>query len=159
MRVKKLNKREVERILRKIKERFGCLVDPSGYSFYITNKGRIFLCTRGVSNLFSLKRGRVEGLGLYFAFLTHRNEIRLSVEGSQIIFPRAKKNIFYATNKQILSWIRGFDLDLEQNMDDLEPGFVLIVYKNDCFGCGRFTGSRIINYVRKSRRIINLKEV
>jgi len=155
MKTKRMSKREVKKLEDELNELFECQISFSGKALFRTTKGRIYLCNKEMLP-FLKSRARIEGFGLYFAFVTHRNELRLSIEGSQILMSFAKKNIFEATFEQIEGWVRGMDLEYDDSMSNLEPNFVLIKHGKDCYGCGRFTGKKIVNYVSKWRRIRNL---
>lgn len=157
MKIKRLSKSEAEVLSSEINKIFGSNLDLSGFAVFQNNKNRIFVSTHLVGD-FLKSNLTIEKVGLYFASITHAKELRLTIEGSQAVFPSAKKNIFQADKNQVMDWVRGLDIDYSENMKTLEKGFVLIVHENDCYGCGRFTEKRIVNYVKKSSRIKNLKE-
>ena len=84
----------------------------------------------------------------YYHFVKD-NKIRLSIEGSQLIGPKAKKNIVELNDKEAKEWLKGIDLDKKTNNN----GFVLIKHKNDFIGCGKQMKDKILNYVPKIRRL------
>ena len=94
---------------------------------------------------------RFNNVGLYFARILN-TEIRLSIEGSQIIGKYATKNIISLNNDEIKRWVGGFDVDTIEMLN----GFALIKYKDDFFGSGKVKDGRIINFIPKERRIYNL---
>lgn len=144
---KVLNTREVKRILNWLKEHYGIKELKIDKAFLKSTKDRIYLISKKLSEL-DPKNLRINIIGLYFAKL-EKNEIRLSIEGSQIIGPKATKNVIEVDEEQIKAWIRGGDISYEAGAE----GFVLIKYKNDFFGVGKYKEGKILNYVPKERRI------
>ena len=144
--LKPLNKKEVKEILNKLKEQFGTEDLKLDYIFFINSEDKIFL----LSNKFKEfdNKVNINSLGIYFATLKEK-EIRLSIEGSQIVGKKAKKNIIEIDNDDLRKWTRGEDLDYNEN----EKGFVLIKNKKDFYGCGRIVKDKIFNYVPKDRRM------
>ena len=76
--------------------------------------------------------------------------IRLSIEGSRIVGPKAAKNIVELDEEQVRNWFKGGDLELE--CKDCS-GFVILKHKNDFLGTGKYKEGKILNYVSKTRRI------
>jgi len=86
---------------------------------------------------------------MYFCEL-RGNEIRLSIEGSQIVGPKATKNIVEIDNDQVKQWLKGEDLEIKENN---YSGFLIIKHNNYFLGTGKFKDNKILNYVSKSRRV------
>lgn len=148
--LKILNKKQTKEILSLIKKQFGAEF-KSDFAFLKNEKGKIYLINKDISKI-NLEKLRINSLGLYFAE-TRNNEIRLSIEGSQLIGPLAKKNILELTEKQVKEWMQGNDLETKGDYS----GFVLIKHNNDFLGCGKVREGKVFNYVGKARRInINL---
>ena len=141
-----LNKKQTKEILRLIKKQFNADF-KSDFAFLKNEKGKIYLINKDISKI-SLEKIRINNLGLYFA-QTYTNEIRLSIEGSQLIGPLAKKNILELTEQQTKEWMAGSDLDIDEDYS----GFVLIKNKKDFLGCGKVREGKVFNYVSKARRI------
>ena len=74
-------------------------------------------------------------------------ELRLSIEGSQIIGKGSDKNI--ADIEDTRAWLRGEDLELVGDYS----GFVIIRHNKDFLGCGRYKEGKILNFVPKARRL------
>ncbi|MBI4140217.1 hypothetical protein HY485_00100, partial [Candidatus Woesearchaeota archaeon] len=94
---------------------------------------------------------RINSIGLYFAEFRN-NELRLSIEGSQIIGPKATKNVVELNNDELKQWLRGEDLEKECD----ENGFVIIKHGNDYLGCGKIKEGKVLNFVPKARRLMNI---
>ena len=62
---------------------------------------------------------------------------------------KAEKNIVEVDEEQAKQWLHGEDLEINGNYS----GFVIIKHNNYFLGTGKYTTSRILNYINKSRRI------
>ena len=111
---------------------------------------RLFLCTRDFGRL-AYEKLRLERLGIYIATM-HRGELRLSVEGSQMLGPLAKKNIVELDAKEAHLWLQGEDI-VKDAVAAEQRAFVLIRHKADFLGCGKLSDGKILNFVPKERRL------
>ena len=163
---KVLNSKEVRNILAMIRQQWGS--DLSGLStncgFLEGKDGDIFLISRDVEKL-DLQQLRINSLGLYFGQLRN-NELRLSIEGSQIIGTAATRNIVELADSEFRQWLRGDDLEKQlDNCSDKDTAaplstlgnkYVIIKHNNDFIGCGKLKEGKILNFVPKARRVVNL---
>ena len=85
-----LNSKEKKNISKLISEQFGCDFKFK-YEVFMNPKNKIFILNKDVSKI-DLDKLRVNSLGLYFG-VKYENEIRLSIEGSEIIGKIAKKKV------------------------------------------------------------------
>jgi len=145
MKLKILNTKEVKNLKKIILNQWGSEADPD-YVFLKNEKGRIFIVNRDFGNL-DTENIRIQSVGIYFGELK-MNELRLSIEGSQIIGPSATKNVIILSDKEAKQWMAGEDIDKEID----NKGFVIIKHA-DFIGTGKVTQDRILNYVPKERRI------
>lgn len=99
--LKILNKKDVKKILTLIKEQWECDFKQD-YVFLINPDNRIFVVNKEVFDI-NFDKLRVNSIGLYFGELNN-NEIRLSIEGSQLIGPKPGKALL---NLMILSLVNG----------------------------------------------------
>jgi len=141
-----LNKKQTKEILSLIKKQFNAEF-KSDFAFLKNEKNKIYLINKDISKI-NLEKIRINNLGLYFAQL-YTNEIRLSIEGSQLIGPLAKKNILELNDSQTKEWMSGSDLDIDKDYSR----FVLIKNKKDFLGCGKVREGKVFNFVGKARRI------
>ncbi|MFH1505412.1 MAG: hypothetical protein ABIE94_00270 [archaeon] len=141
-----LNTRDVKDIIKKLKEQFG-YEEKLDYVVLQNNKGKIYLISRDLVNI-ETQNLRVDTLGLYFG-KQEADGIRLSIEGSQIIGPKATKNIIELEDEDRDLWVKGYDMDMAG-----ELGFVIIKNKDDFLGCGKLKNNKLYNYVPKSRRLM-----
>ena len=89
----------------------------------------------------------IENIGLYFAKFEN-NEIRLTLDGTQLLKNQITKNILNINDQQALDWLKGNDLNIQ-----IESGWKILKHNNEFLGCGKSTGEKISNFVSKERRI------
>lgn len=147
--LKILNKNEKAEITNKLNKQFGIMKIPGE----IVKRGaeRLFLFN-GNFNWKQIKKLErtvpVERIGVYFAKIV-RNEIRLSIEGTQILKNQIKKNVFELNKEQVEQWMKGQELNIQTG----KKGFLVMKYKNDFLGCGKASEKKISNFIPKSRRL------
>ncbi len=139
-----LNKKEVKKLLNKIKGHYGIKELNLEYEFLV-NKEKVYIISKGIKNL-DLGKLNINSFGLYFC---KADEPRLSIEGSQLIGNFATKNIVELSDNEIEKWIHGEGIEISSDLN----GFVIIRHKNDYYGCGKMKNNRLLNYVPKDRRI------
>jgi NOL1/NOP2/fmu family ribosome biogenesis protein len=141
-----LNTREIKDILKKIKEQWGADF-PKKYAFLMNTKNKIFIVNKDISKI-DFDKLKINNLGLYFGEI-NKGELRLSVDGSQLVGPKAKKNIIELDKGETRLYMRGFDLEKKTK----EKGFMIIKHNDDYLGTGKANGEKIFNYTPKERRI------
>ena len=146
MNLKILNKKAIKEILALIKNQWGASIDLD-YAFLRDGKDRIYIVNKEFVEV-PLDKLKINKIGLYFGQLAH-NELRLSIEGSQLIGEKAKKNVLEVSREQARKWLRGEDLKTKEDV----KGFVLIKHGNDFLGTGKFKQGEILNFVPKGRRL------
>ena len=143
--LKILNSKEKKNLSKKISEQFNCKF-KFNYEVFMNPKNKIFILNKDVSKI-NLEKLRVNSLGLYFG-VKYDNEIRLSIEGSEIIGKIAKKNVLDLSNEDAKKWLAGQDFEVKSELN----GFVIIKNNNDFLGCGKIINEKLYNYVPKERR-------
>ena len=144
--LKILNSKERKEVSRKIDEQFGCGFEFD-YDMFMNNKNKVFILNRDAS-MSKIAELRINSLGLYFCEINERGELRLSIEGSQIIGKIAKKNILELDDEHASKWMCGEDFEIDSDVH----GFVIIKNNSDFLGCGKIVNKRLYNYVPKERR-------
>jgi len=155
--LKILNSREVKHILERLEEQYSgdYSEEFSDYAFLMNKDNRIYIVSRSVEIL-PYHEMRLDTLGVYFGEL-YKESIRLTIEGSQMIGPKAVTNVATLGYDQMIDWIKGVDIPFEDS-----PGkeFLIIKYvdkdtgSTDYIGAGKFKDGKIMNYVSKSRRLV-----
>jgi NOL1/NOP2/fmu family ribosome biogenesis protein len=141
-----LNKKNIKEILALMKKQWNAVVSLD-YAFLKDTKDKIYIVNKEFVQV-PLDKLRINKIGLYFGQLVH-NELRLSIEGSQIVGKEAKKNVLEASKEQSRKWLRGEDLKTNEDVS----GFVLIKHDKDFLGSGKFKQGGILNFVPKGRRL------
>ena len=146
--LKQLSNKERKILFRKIEALYGIKDLKMNYLFLRNNEGRIFIVNKKVRDV-DLREVNVNSIGLYFARFD--NELRLSMEGSQIMGPFANKNTTELNDEDARLWLEGSDIEnVKENCDEI---FVILKNKEDYIGTGKYKEGKILNYVPKERRI------
>ena len=145
--LKILNGKEVKEIYKMIERQWGAKLKLD-FGFLRNNKNRVFIVNRDLSKI-DISKLRINSIGMYFCEL-YGDEIRLSIEGSQIVGPEASKNIVELNDEESRNWLKGNEI--EKECSDCS-GFVILKNKKDYLGNGRYSNKRILNYVSKTRRV------
>jgi len=140
-----LDKRDARRIIEKIKGIYGISSLDFDYDILVSKKGRLFLISKAIKKI-DLSRLNINSLGLYFGTL--EGDLRLSIEGSQLVGKKATKNIIEISDEDVKKWMSGNDIYTSSTSNH----FVIIKNKNDFLGSGKCSNGKILNYVPKSRR-------
>lgn len=141
-----LNKREQKEVYGRLKDQFG-FEAKLGKVMLKSQKDKIYLCTDAVFEL-DLNSLRIDTIGLYFGRLVPKG-FRLSIEGSQIIGPKSKKNVLSLDKQQMKDWMAGLDA----KVDEKPSGYYLLEFEKTFVGCGYIKDNAILNYVPKNRRL------
>lgn len=145
-------KRESDEIKRKLNEQFGINKIPG----ILVRKGkeRIFLF-QGETEEKELEKidevVEIERAGIYIGKIFEpTGEIRLSIEGTQILKDEIKKNIYELDSQEDYEkWMNGQELNIQTNL----RGIIIIKYNNEFLGSGKASQDKIGNFIPKSRRL------
>lgn len=143
--LKILNRKKIKEILALIKKQWGADFKTE-LAFLMNTQDKIFLVNKKIFDL-EFEKLRINSIGLYFGKLKN-NELRLSIEGSQLIGKDVKQNLIEINEKQAMQWLKGQDIDIKGNY----TGFVIIKHKNDFLGTGKYKDGKVLNFVPKARR-------
>ena len=143
--------RETQEILSKLKEQFKIQKIPG--RLIKIGKERIFLFNGDFSDeqIKNLEKiAFIEKIGIYIgAIFLPTDEIRLSIEGTQIFKDQITKNIFEINNEQLEKWMQGEELNIKTGL----KGIIVIKYGNNFLGCGKASENKVGNFIPKSRRL------
>lgn len=148
-----LNSREVKEIAGMVKRQWDAdFSEATGDAGMLEGTdGDIFLISRDIEKI-ELEKLRINSLGLYFGQLRN-DELRLSIEGSQLLGRFAKKNVAELNSDEMRQWVKGEEIAKE--LPDCS-GFVIIRHNGDFLGSGKYKEGKILNYFPKARRIVNI---
>ena len=149
--LKILNTKEKKAVENKLYEQFG--IPEVSDKIIMMGKDKMFLFSWSFNERQIKKLEKItliERIGAYFAKIDERTkDIRLSIEGSQILGLKAKKNIFEINEDQTMEWMKGRELRIRTG----KKGFLILKYKNDFLGTGKASEEKIGNFIHKSRRL------
>jgi len=145
--LKILNSKETKELMSRIEKQWG-FKEKLDYVFLKNEKSRVFIASRDLSKI-DLNKLRINTIGIYFCEVSEK--VRLSIEGSQIIGPKATKNVFEVDEKSANLWLKGENLickDIEGRNQ-----FQIIKFGDEYLGSGRISDYIILNFVPKTRRV------
>lgn len=145
--LKILNNKEIKEIYKIIEQQWNAKIKLD-YGVLKNNKNRVFIISKDISRI-DISNLRLNSIGMYFCEIDKQG-IRLSIEGSQLVGPKATKNVVELNEEEIKKWFKGEDL--EKECKDCN-GFVILKYNKDFLGNGKYKDGKILNYVGKTRRI------
>ena len=141
-----LNKKAIKEILKLIKSQWDSKIEID-YAFLQDKLNNIYIAKREFAS-FPLEKIRMHKIGLNIGQI-YNNQFIATIEGSQLIGPKAKKNILKITKHESRDWLRGENLTSKEKL----KGLVLIKHNNDFFGTGKINNKEVINLLPKSRRL------
>ncbi len=142
--------RELKHFFRMIEEQYGRVPELFEKLAFIRGKERIYVINRDIEKV-DMTNLRVNSMGLYIAEVKNE-QLRLSIEGSQLIGPGATKNVYELSKEQLRKWFMGQDI----GVDGQYEGFVILKHENDYVGSGKFKEGLILNFVPKTRRLLEM---
>lgn len=156
--LKILNKKEKKQITAILEEQYG-ITHEIDFVFLLSRKNKIYIINNDLVKI-DLTKLKIDSIGMYLGELVG-NQIRLSIEGSQLLGKYAAKNIINLDKNIAKLWLHGYDLELStikadklnNNTNKNIDGFVIIKSTNDYLGCGKLGAEKLFNYVSKARRL------
>ena len=147
--LKILSKKEKEELATQLEKQFG-IKNAEGI-FLMRGQERIFLFQGSLTEK-QIKELEnvvpVERVGVYFG-KNINGQIRLSIEGTQMLKNQITKNIFELDDKQLELWMKGQEILIETGKND----FLVMKYKDNFLGCGKASEKKITNFIPKNRRL------
>jgi NOL1/NOP2/fmu family ribosome biogenesis protein len=139
--------RELKQFCKQIEEQYGKVPPVFDKLAFIKGKDKIYVISRDIEAV-DVKQLRINSIGLYIAEVKN-GQLRLSIEGAQMIGPIATKNVCEINSEQLREWFKGNDLKVEGNYE----GFVILKHEKDYIGSGKYKEGMILNFVPKARRL------
>ncbi len=140
-----LDQKELARLKRRLLERYGIAEVP--HVIVRSGKRKYRAATKEAIEI--MKAWLV---GVYIMKETPFG-LMLSIEGTQLLGPLAKKNVFEISQEMIDGWMRGEDIEIGAR-NELERGLVIIRCGNLYLGSGLYDGQRIKNLLPKARKVV-----
>lgn len=145
--MKPLNAKERKLVHEQLIQQYG-YTGIFDYIVFTTEERKYYVATRNVEQFLN-KNMRIERLGMYFGQDEH-NELRLSIEGSQMIGPQATHHVLELTTPQRDEWMLGKDIILNESIDH---DFYIIRHGDDYMGSGKVKHGVLLNFVPKERYV------
>lgn len=146
--MKPLTSTDKKKIIEQLNNQFGILEVPCLLIQFGQEKIRAYSGVLSKEELYYLDREiRIENIGLYFA-KWENEEIRLTLDGVQLLKNQITKNIVEINDNQANEWLKGLDLNIQT-----EYGWKVLKHNNEFLGCGKSTSEKITNFMPKERRI------
>ena len=143
-----LPSKEKKEFLKLIEKQWGVIpTQLKQAAFFKSEKNKIYMLTKEIDKL-ELEKFKISSIGLYIAEMKNA-QVRLSIEGSQLIGPTATQNVVEITMEELKRWLQGQDLERAGSWE----GFVILKHKKDFVGSGKYKEGIIMNYVPKARRL------
>src|SRR3989338_9302841 len=108
--LKILNNKEIKEILKLIEKQWGAKITMD-FGFLRSQKNRVFIISKDISKI-DVSNLRLNSVGMYFCEVDGVG-IRLSIEGTQIVGPKATKNVVELDEEETKKWFKGEDLEKE----------------------------------------------
>jgi NOL1/NOP2/fmu family ribosome biogenesis protein len=147
---KYLNSKEIKRFLALLEKQWG-FVGTLDYVWYQNNRRKLYIVNKEFASL-DQALIRVNTCGLYFAEITMKGDLRLSIEGSQMIGKTATRQVLSLDAEQVKHWMYGDDVSVDASLQ----GFYLLKSGDSFIGCGSCREGKLVNFVSKNRRIKTL---
>ena len=144
-RIRILKSKEVKALRKLLEKQWGFGEKPD-YAF-LMKEDEIFVVNREIGEI-PLERLNIYSLGLKFGEIK-KGDLVLTIEGSQLVGPKAKKNVIELSAKEANAWIKGVSVRNNSNLE----GYVLIKSENDFIGTGRIFEGKVINLIPRPRLI------
>jgi len=142
-----LNSKERKEIASQLEEQFGCSFESDLFMLK-NNKEKIFIVTRALDGV-DLTHLRIDTMGSY-VLAVQKDGLRPTIEGSELLGPKAIKNIVDIDDGEMREWLKGKDLPSSKEGNAL----VLIRHDTTWLGAGKLREGIILNFVPKNRRIL-----
>lgn len=146
-----LTEAETQKIKKQLKEQFG-IKEIDGKILRLGAE-KLFFFTGGMNEdkIKELEKiVPIDKIGVYFAKLIN-DEIKLTIEGTQLLKDQITKGIFEINNKQAEEWMMGRELNIKTGL----KGFIVLKNGDDFLGCGKASENKITNFIPKPRRLKN----
>jgi NOL1/NOP2/fmu family ribosome biogenesis protein len=147
MQVKKVNRKEIEDLIR---ENYDSKFSLKDFNVFVRKDQKVFLASKGLPTTLIEKSNYL----LHFGTIKRNRKIQLSIEGSQLVGKTARKNVAVLDEENISKFVEGL-LAKPKELINCEVGnFVLVKHGTDFFGSGVLRESYIEGYIPKERRIM-----
>ena len=150
MKLKILNTRQKKDLFLMLKNQFGFSLKLD-YVFLRNERGKVYIISEDMAKI-DLNKLKINTMGLYFGEWKG-NELRLSLEGAQMIGPTAKENVVELNEGLLKLYFSGHDFEMDLGS---ENRFVILKFREDFVGCCKYKEGKILNFLPKEHRTAEL---
>ncbi|MFT4244335.1 MAG: hypothetical protein ACMXYB_02665 [Candidatus Woesearchaeota archaeon] len=151
--LRELASQELEQIISKIETTYDTSFKITPTRLYINSKNKIYFST---ITQFPPNLSRINGIGLYIATLLDTGEIRLSIEGTQLL-QTPKQNYVILKDKFISSYVSGENLFFDEIEKESEiqtaPFQIVLTSSKESIGVISKKEKYYLNYLSKGRKM------
>jgi len=126
-----LKAKEVKKVLELLEKQWG-FTKKLDYVWFLSNKQNLYIVNREFAHV-DVSTLRISSFGMYFGEITMKNDVRLSIEGSQFVGAHATKHVLELDGEQVRQWMYGNDVTVA---DTLLQGFYILKHDTYYLGCG-----------------------
>jgi NOL1/NOP2/fmu family ribosome biogenesis protein len=153
MQVKFLKREEKLKIKEILKKEYGADLSFENVALFL-KENKIFLSSKEIEEKKDdFLKIPFFSLGLFFGELKRNDKILLSLEGGQMVFLTAKKNIASLDEQSLRNFLLGFNVLGAKEINCKEGAFILLNYHDDLVGVGKKKKGYIENLTVKTRRL------
>ncbi len=150
--MKILNKKEIKKIENKIYSIYNSDLKLSKFAVMEKQyKKEIWLSSKNIFKL-DLKKFNISSLGMYLGRFD--KNIKLGVEGSQLVGEKAKKNVCEV--EDVWNFIRGFKIKPTKKIKCDENQYVIVKYEDNIIGSAKLKNNQLESILPKNRKIKSL---
>lgn len=142
-----LNTKGVRNLIKRLQTQYG-FSEKLNYAFIKNDNNKVYIINKDIDRI-PFEKLRLNSIGMYFCEDKGDSNIRLSIEGSQIIGPMAVSNVIMVDDIQKHLWLKGFNIEFKGN----SKGYIIIKSGDDFLGSAKHKNGRLLNHVPKERRI------
>jgi NOL1/NOP2/fmu family ribosome biogenesis protein len=146
--IRKLNNSEIKQFCEYLEKYYGIEEEFNGYVLLWGGKNKIRLTTIETYEFFE-KMKKAELIGVYIAKRIGIDWV-LSVEGTQLIGYKVKKNFIELNKEEAEKWMKGEPIKIKEK---IFSKFIIGKYNGTYLGSGRVISNIVYPYVSKWRRI------
>ena len=142
-----LKTKEVKKVLELLEKQWG-FAEKLDYIWFLSNKRNLYIVNKEFSQV-DVSKLRISSFGMYFAEMTLKGDLRLSIEGAQRVGVHATKHVLELDDEKVKQWMYGNDVAVAADLQ----GFYILKHDNYFIGCGSCKNGNLVNFVPKNRRI------
>jgi NOL1/NOP2/fmu family ribosome biogenesis protein len=144
-----MNAKDRKELQGAVNDQFGVHALPDK-EYVISNKEKVYMVSPELRAT-KWESLRIDRVGVYIG-KWYADGFRPSVEGANMLGPRASKNIVELGRQGLMGWFKGRDVETIHD----ETKFVLVKHGEDWLGAAKMQEGTLLNGVSKARKTVTL---